>query len=130
MGSTSSSHSRLISRSNSSIGMGNKRLNVQVEGSSISLSSNDGGSSGNHGGSSNSGGSIANSSSIGGSTGTSNSGGVNRHNSSVRVANQTKVAGGSSGTGEGDRENQELPNCVSCRLDREVGRTEGQGRLP
>merc|ERR1712121_131154 len=45
MGSTSSSHSRLISRSNSSVGVGNQRLNVQVEGSSITSSSHNGGSS-------------------------------------------------------------------------------------
>merc|ERR1712121_557100 len=80
MGSTSSSHSRLISRSNSSVGVGNQRLNVQVEGSSITSSSHNGGSS--HRGSHNRG-------SV--DLATTGSKVVSRDHSSIRVANQVGV---------------------------------------
>merc|ERR1719357_1144312 len=90
MGSTSSSHSRLISRSNSSVGVGNQRLNVQVEGSGIASSSHNGGSS--HRGSNNRGSvDLATTGSKVVSTGSSHSRLISRDHSSIGVANQVGV---------------------------------------
>merc|ERR1719419_1363306 len=83
MGSTSSSHSRLISRSNSTVGVGNQGLNVQVEGSSIASGggSHNRGSSSNKRGSSNLGGQM-------GSPSSSHSRLISRSNSTIGMGNQ------------------------------------------
>merc|ERR1719348_1156276 len=81
MGSTSSSHSRLISRSNSAVGVGNQGLDIEVQGSSIASSSHNRGSSSNDRGSSNLGGKM-------GSTSSSHSWLISRSNSTVGVGNQ------------------------------------------